>query len=141
MSDADDWIRLEAGDDWGHRYLAISALNRNGFSDARRGLKLRKGETLEVRWPDRSVSMEALVMSHYSTTVSDMGNRYEVEGREPCVALMARGVRTLVPLRTLDVRRSWAEVASRRRAVRDARIKGVDADGEEFFDRRAPLPR
>jgi hypothetical protein len=104
----EDWITLERGDDWGHTYFALRALE-NGTASSKRGLKLEAGQTVRVMWPDGSISEEEIGFRLETQSVSDMGRRYEVNDWVPFLATMKRGAAVEVELDAVRVERKWAE--------------------------------
>lgn len=105
-----EWIRLECGNDWGNRYLAIKALTPDGFaSSASQGLKLAAGDPVTVRWPDGTEQATEVVARPYREQVYDMGHEYGVEGNEYGIMLRANGIESFVGLHEVEVQREWAE--------------------------------
>lgn len=101
-----NFVRLEEGDDWGRRYLALPGkrLNARGFYDAREcGLRFEEGDMVHVRFPDGTVALAELTMVTSTATVSDHGHANSVTSRLPHVTLESRGIRSKVPLKELEV--------------------------------------
>lgn len=109
MADRKQWVRLKRGDDWGALYYALEPLNNRGFAEFARGIKVRAGEGVTVRWPDGTAEKTAIALEPYSTEVHDMGHSYHVSGHRIGVNLSARGVARFVDIAEVDVEKAWVE--------------------------------
>lgn len=56
------WVKLRLGNDWETLYLAIDPLNDWGAANADRAYPLQAGETVLVRWPDGSLTLQKVVI-------------------------------------------------------------------------------
>lgn len=70
------FIKLEKKNNWGSYYYAPQgeALDQNGFADTKRGLPLKAGQTVLVRWPSGKVEAVSLVTRTHREEVSDHGH-------------------------------------------------------------------
>jgi hypothetical protein len=92
-----DFVQLQRGNDWGVEYLAYVALE-NGSANARRAIPAVEGETVEVRWPDGSITNETITMRSFHFTVSDHGHESRGTSVVPGVLIVSRGISAWVPL-------------------------------------------
>jgi len=99
------YVRLKEHSDWGTLYLALpgKGLSPSGTSSASRGLKFRDGQKVHVRWPDKSETLETIVLKTHREHISDMGHEYDVTCKRPGVETSLRGRKIWTPLAELDV--------------------------------------
>src|SRR5271157_5597309 len=100
------YVRLEKGNDWGTRYLTLPGQSLGGTfrtADQKRGIKFHDGQRIHIRWPDNSQSEETIVHKEYRAHISDHGHEYDVNGKEPGVEIVTRGVKHWTSLSELDV--------------------------------------
>lgn len=108
-----EWIRLEEGDDWGTKYVAIKALSGSfQTANAKRGLNIKAKEKCSIRWPDGTIEEVVLLLRCEVNEVSDMGYDYKVECFVPGFKYSVNGLQVWVELTKVEVRREWAEAHS-----------------------------
>ena len=100
----DDWVKLKIGNDWAHRFLALTVTN-----DRRGGLRCVPGELVLVRFPDGSEKELPIQMLRIDDSYSDHGHAQDVTSYVPAVVLSACGVPVHISLDKLEVSRAWAE--------------------------------
>lgn len=103
-----EWVRLKVGNDWGVNYFAIEPLNRHGTADSRRGIKVRSGDRVRVRWPDSHESEHEIRLGRTSVTINDMRHAYEVRSEEPYIVCSFHGEDVLVRIDKVEVPLDWA---------------------------------
>lgn len=107
---SDGFYQPIAVDDWGNVGYYLSAVQSDsgtwGHAEQDQSLRLKEGDKVLVRWPDKSESEEVLVSRGYTRTINDMGHKYEVSGDYLVVVSLLRGVETDVPITSLWVKRT-----------------------------------
>lgn len=112
------WVRLKRGDDWGSVYYALEPLGPMGTANSRRGIKLRAGDRVRVRWPNGCVTEERIDFRPETRSVSDHGNSYNVSTNKIGVVVEAtndrsgRVVSEFIELTEVDIPAAWVEERS-----------------------------
>lgn len=92
----DGWSRPIRLDDWGsvHWYLKIveSAAGTRSHSDQDPSDLLKPGDSVEVQWPDGTVSVQVLGAGSTVYQVSDHGPAYDVRSEQLYVDIPHRGM-------------------------------------------------
>jgi hypothetical protein len=99
------FVRLEAGNDWGHVYFALpgKAKTAHGTCSSSLGLALPPGREVRVRWPDGSESVETIATKSFRVDVGDMGHNYSFTDERPGFLVTTRGVRNWISIGDVDV--------------------------------------
>jgi hypothetical protein len=128
-----DWIALEKKNDWGSYYYSWegTGLSETGTASVGRGLKLKDGQKVLVKWPDGTVqsvtlktqktSMDVSDHANRSTVVSDLfGFEVDVRGVQVWVEIICSGLKFCPKADTLASREDLGGDAGAFQALNDA---------------------
>lgn len=91
-------VQLQRANDWGTVYLAEQPRDECGSTNWRRGVSLKAGDPIRVRWPNGNESDHVVVMQESHQDVSDHGNTSRVVSHIPSLIIDYNGVHLTVPL-------------------------------------------
>lgn len=102
------WVKLERGDDWGREYFSLPGKSKSeyGTCNANLGLTFQDNSPLKVKWPDGSITEEAISFKPFSRQVSDHGKTYNVECSLAGFNYPLRGIAQWFPLDAVEI---WIE--------------------------------
>ena len=97
---ADGWCRPVCVNDWGSDgwYMRATMSDSGTWGHAMQSPanRIEKGDSIEVCWPDGSITTERLKAESKSVTIQDMGNSYETTTERLYVDTTHRGIKTRV---------------------------------------------
>lgn len=102
------WVRLKGGNDWGNIYFAIKPHDVRGMASFDRGIKLRDGQPVIVRWASGDMGETTVKLVPSTYRVGDMGHDYDVTSQIPHVVGFFNGHEVLVHIADVDVPEDWA---------------------------------
>ncbi len=102
-----EWVRLKKGNDWHSEYWCLEPLNQYGSAEAKRGLALRNGEVVNIRWPDGTIEERPLIVGRKHVEYSDMGHTCWCDSQTAEFEVSHNGVTRRVGLEDVDVLGTW----------------------------------
>jgi len=103
------WVKLQFGNDWGSKYLAVEPEDERGMCSLKRGIVAPDGERIMIRMLDGSILAATISNVHLVSQVRDMGHSYDVSSTYPSAIVDLCGTKVAVSLDSVEVTSEWAD--------------------------------